>query len=113
MAEQPLLRLSDVHAGYGAAAVLFGVSLDVHDGEVVCLLGRNGAGKSTTIKSIAGLLTPSSGRIFLSGKDISRSTPMDIVADGIAVVPEGRRVFPTLTVQENLMIGAYARRKGV
>lgn len=113
MVEQPLLRLSNLHAGYGAASVLFGISLEVNDGEVVCLLGRNGAGKSTTIKSIAGLLPPTSGGIFLSGKDISRSSPMDIVADGIAVVPEGRRVFPTLTVQENLLIGAYARRKGV
>lgn len=113
MAVQTLLKLSNVHAAYGAAAVLFGVDLDVNEGEVVCLLGRNGAGKSTTIKCIAGLLPISSGSIIFSGNEISGRSPMDIVAGGIAVVPEGRRVFPTLTVQENLLVGAYARRKGV
>lgn len=111
--DQPLLKLSNVYAGYGASSVLLGLSLDVYDGEVVCMLGRNGAGKSTTIKAISGLLGISSGSIQLNGKEISRSSPMEIVGNGVAVVPEGRRVFPSMTVQENLMIGAYARRSGV
>jgi len=110
---QPLLRLSQVYAGYGSSSVLFGVDLDVMDGEVVCLLGRNGAGKSTTIKAICGLLAPSSGKIVFDGNEITHCTAPQIVERGIAVVPEGRRVFPSLTVQENLIVGAYVRRRGV
>lgn len=113
MAGSPLLRLSDVHAAYGAAAVLFGIDLEVRDGEVVCLLGRNGAGKSTTIKTISGLLQPSRGSISFAEQELTGCSPMEIVGRGIAVVPEGRRVFPSLTVQENLTIGAYAKRSGI
>ena len=110
---QPLLQLTDVHAGYSASKVLAGISLEVSEGEVVCLLGRNGAGKTTTIRTIAGLLPPTAGSIKVEGKEISRCTPMEIVASGVAVVPEGRKIFQSLTVQENLLVGAYARSKGI
>ena len=109
----PLLAVHDVHAGYAASTVLSGVSLEVREGEVVCLLGRNGAGKTTTIRAISGLLQPRSGSIQVSGVEISRSSPMAIVGLGLAVVPEGRRVFKTLSVEENLHIGAYSRRTGM
>ena len=109
----PLLTLQDVHAGYATSTVLAGVSLEVREGEVVCLLGRNGAGKTTTIRAISGLLPPRSGSVTISGTEVSRSSPMAIVGLGLAVVPEGRRVFKTLSVEENLYIGAYSRRTGV
>ena len=109
----PLLRLSEVHAGYSASEVLAGVSLEVADGEIVCLLGRNGAGKTTTIRTIAGLLTPTRGSIQIDAVEVSQSSPMDIVAAGIAVVPEGRKVFKSLTVEENLFVGGYSRRCGM
>ncbi|MES2786066.1 MAG: ABC transporter ATP-binding protein [Pseudomonadota bacterium] len=109
----PLLQLIDVHAGYATSEVLAGVSLEVMDGEIVCLLGRNGAGKTTTIRTIAGLLVPTRGSIKIAGVESSRSAPMDIVAAGIAVVPEGRKVFKSLTVEENLYVGAYSRRSGL
>jgi len=108
---EPLLRLESVYAGYGATAVLRGITIDVADGEVVCLIGPNGAGKTTTIRAIAGQLPVASGRIVWQGRDTAAVPSAEIVGLGIATVPEGRRIFPELTVRENLMIGAYHRRR--
>jgi len=105
-----MLRLESVSAGYGRVGVLTGVSLEVRRGDFVCLVGANGAGKTTTLKTISGLLRPSAGRIVFEGQDIGGRKPQDILRLGIAHCPEGRRVFPHLTVQENLAMGAYVRR---
>ncbi|HKS63381.1 MAG TPA: ABC transporter ATP-binding protein [Xanthobacteraceae bacterium] len=110
-ARAPLLRLDSVYAGYGTSTVLRGITLDVADGEVVCLIGPNGAGKTTTIRAIAAQLPVSSGKIMWAGRDIAAVSSADVVGLGIATVPEGRRIFPELTVRENLMIGAYHRRR--
>src|SRR5436190_22176675 len=106
----PLLEVSDIHAHYGAIEALKGVSLDVEDGEVVTLIGSNGAGKSTTLRSISGLTPASSGTIRFAGQEITRRPAQDIVGLGIALAPEGRRVFPRMTVRENLDLGAHRRR---
>jgi branched-chain amino acid transport system ATP-binding protein len=105
-----MLRLESVSAGYGRVGVLAGVSMEVRAGDFVCLVGANGAGKTTTLKTISGLLRPSAGRIVFDGQDIGGRKPQDILRLGIAHCPEGRRVFPHLTVQENLAMGAYVRR---
>jgi branched-chain amino acid transport system ATP-binding protein len=105
-----MLRLESVSAGYGRVGVLAGVSMEVRAGDFVCLVGANGAGKTTTLKTISGLLRPSAGRILFEGQDIAGRKPQDILRLGIAHCPEGRRVFPHLTVQENLAMGAYVRR---
>ena len=105
-----MLQLDSVSAGYGRVGVLAGVSLEVRRGDFVCLVGANGAGKTTTLKTISGLLRPSAGRIVFEGQDIGGRKPQDILRLGIAHCPEGRRVFPHLTVQENLAMGAYVRR---
>jgi branched-chain amino acid transport system ATP-binding protein len=102
-----MLALSGVSAGYGAVPAITGVSLAVGEGEAVGLLGANGAGKSTTLRAISGLVRPSAGRISFFGADITELAPYKITALGIAHVPEGRQVFPELTVKENLEIGAY------
>ncbi len=104
-----MLRLEAVSAGYGRAPVVSGVTVEVARGELVCLLGANGAGKSTTLKTISGLLRPSAGRIVLDGREIQGLPPQEILRRGIAHCPEGRRVFPDLTVRENLEMGAYVR----
>jgi len=108
----PLLALQGVSSTYGHVRVLQAIDLAVEAGEVVCLLGRNGAGKTTAIRTMCGLLPAVSGTVRFAGRDITQATPMDIVGAGIATVPEGRRVFPSLTVRENLILGAYSRRKG-
>jgi branched-chain amino acid transport system ATP-binding protein len=105
-----MLRLESVSAGYGRVGVLAEVNLEVRRGDIVCLVGANGAGKTTTLKTISGLLRPSAGRIVFEGQDIGGRKPQDILRLGIAHCPEGRRVFPHLTVQENLAMGAYVRR---
>ena len=105
-----MLRLESVSAGYGRVDVLAGVSMEVRQGDFVCLVGANGAGKTTTLKTISGLLRPSAGRIVFEGQDIGGRKPQDILRLGIAHCPEGRRVFPHLTVRENLAMGAYVRR---
>jgi len=105
-----MLRLESVSAGYGRVGVLSEVSMEVREGDFVCLVGANGAGKTTTLKTISGLLRPSAGRIVFDGQDIGGRKPQDILRLGIAHCPEGRRVFPHLTVQENLAMGAYVRR---
>ena len=106
----PLLELEDVHTFYGSIEALKGVSLEVNEGEVVTLIGANGAGKSTTLRSINGLNTPKKGRIVFKGKDITRRNPHDIVEMGISQSPEGRRLFPHMTVLENLEMGAFQRK---
>jgi branched-chain amino acid transport system ATP-binding protein len=104
-----VLELDDVHTYYGAIHALKGVSLKVHDGEVVTLIGANGAGKSTTLRSINGVNHPREGRITFQGKDITNAPPHEVVKMGIAQSPEGRRLFPRMTVLENLEMGAFQR----
>ncbi len=111
---RPYLELTAVAAGYMPGVnVLEDVSLEVRSGEIVALLGRNGAGKSTLIRCISGLLKPRAGAIRFGDKNIVGREPAAIVKAGIATVPEGRRVFSSLTVQENLAIGMFSRRKGI
>jgi branched-chain amino acid transport system ATP-binding protein len=105
-----MLSLTDVVAGYGPLQVLRRVSLEVQRGEIVCLLGGNAAGKSTTLKTVLGLLRPSAGSVVLEGERIDRLATEDIVRRGIALVPESRRIFARMTVWENLAMGAYSRR---
>ena len=104
-----LLEVSDVHAHYGTIEALKGVSLEVGEGEVVTLIGSNGAGKSTTLRSISGLTPASVGKIMFAGEDITRVPAHEIVGCGIALSPEGRHVFARMTVRENLELGAYMR----
>jgi branched-chain amino acid transport system ATP-binding protein len=104
-----MLRLESLNCGYGEMTVVHGLTLDVPDGEITALLGANGAGKSSTILCIAGHVAVMGGRIIYKEKDITNATPMERVADGIAVVPEGRRLFPNLTVEENLIVGGYSQ----
>jgi branched-chain amino acid transport system ATP-binding protein len=104
-----VLKLDDVHVHYGRVHVLRGISLEVPDGAVVALLGANGAGKTTTLKTISGILKPSRGSVHFDGEDITRLDAADIVRRGIIHCPEGRQVFPQLSVRENLMLGSYAR----
>jgi branched-chain amino acid transport system ATP-binding protein len=112
---QKILELEDVHTYYGSIQALKGISLDVYDGEVVTLIGANGAGKSTTLRSINGLNHPRRGRIRFQGKDITSTAPHEIVKRGIAQSPEGRKLFPRMTVLENLEMGAFQRedRRGL
>jgi branched-chain amino acid transport system ATP-binding protein len=102
-----MLTVSDIYAGYGRVEVLKGITMEAKEGEVVCLLGANGAGKSTLLKVISGLIRPGKGNISFLGQEISRRKPNDIVRSGISHVPEGRQIFATLTVEQNLLLGAY------
>jgi branched-chain amino acid transport system ATP-binding protein len=108
-----MLRLEGLRAGYGPIEALQGLDLEVQQGELVCLLGANGAGKSSTLRTISGLLRPRAGRIVFDGAEIQGRDPAEVLRAGIAHCPEGRRVFPYLTVQENLAMGAYVRRDRV
>jgi branched-chain amino acid transport system ATP-binding protein len=108
----PLLDVRAIDAFYGDFQALFGVSLRVNAGEVVAVIGANGAGKSTLLKTIAGLMHPRGGEIVLDGKPIGATPAFDVVKHGIALVPEGRRLFPSLSVEENLLIGAQSKRPG-
>jgi branched-chain amino acid transport system ATP-binding protein len=105
-----MLTLKSVQAGYGRLPVLKGISLHVRPGEVVTLIGGNGAGKTTTLRAISGLLPPRKGAVEFAGQDLTRMAPERIVTLGLALVPEGRRVFRTLSVNANLELGAYHRR---
>lgn len=105
-----MLKIDDLRVNYGGIEAVKGISFDVPEGEIVTLIGANGAGKSTTLRTIAGLEKPAGGRIRLQAEDITGIAPDKIVAKGITLVPEGRRVFPDLTVLENLRIGAYLRK---
>ena len=107
-----MLELRNVSTRYGQVRVLWDVSLTVGEGELVCLLGPNAAGKSTTMKTILGLVHPFRGEILLQGQPIHHATPAQVVRAGIAPVMEGRRIFPELTVYENLLMGAYTRTDG-
>lgn len=111
-AGRKLLELEDVHTYYGAIHALKGISLDVREGEIVTLLGANGAGKSTTLRSINGLNHPRQGRITFQGTDITKTPAHKVVKMGISQSPEGRHVFPRMSVFENLEMGAYQRQKG-
>ncbi len=106
-----MLRVSDIETFYGRSQVLFGVSFEVGPGEVVTLMGRNGMGKTTTVRSIMGLTPPRSGRIRFEGAEIQNRPSHEVARAGLALVPEGRQVFPTLTVRENL-IATAANRSG-
>jgi branched-chain amino acid transport system ATP-binding protein len=108
----PLLEVRAIDAYYGDFQALFGVSLRITAGEVVAVIGANGAGKSTLLKSIAGMMSPRRGDILFDGGNIGAKPAFEVVARGIALVPEGRRLFPSLTVEENLLIGGQSRRAG-
>ena len=103
-----MLRIQDLHAGYGATPILFGVSLEVQEGEAVALLGKNGMGKSTLMKTAMGFLKPTRGAIDFEGSDLTRLRPHEIAHRGVGFVPENRRIFPGLTVRENLELGLSA-----
>ena len=105
-----LLKVTDLVVSYGGIEALKGISFEVEEGQIVTLIGANGAGKSTTLRTISGLVPPKSGRVYFEGRDITDFGTQKIVENGIAMVPEGRRVFANLTVLENLLIGAYLRK---
>ncbi|MDO4371048.1 MAG: ABC transporter ATP-binding protein [Clostridia bacterium] len=105
-----VLKITDLRVSYGGIEALKGISMEVQQGQIVTLIGANGAGKSTTLRAISGLVRPAAGRIEFLGKDITGMDTQKVVEGGISLVPEGRRVFPNLTVLENLKIGAYLRK---
>ena len=105
-----MLKVTDLVVSYGGIEALKGISFEVEQGQIVTLIGANGAGKSTTLRTISGLVSPREGRIYFEGRDITDVNTQKIVEMGIAMVPEGRRVFANLTVLENLRIGAYLRK---
>src|SRR6516162_6523961 len=106
----PVLEIRGLSAGYGGVQILRDVSLTVRGGEIATLVGSNGAGKSTLLNTVCGIIRPLSGHVLLDGKDITGRASEVIVALGITQVPEGRRLFPHMTVRENLILGAYRRR---
>jgi len=108
-ADRPLLKVDNLHVAYGKAEVVHGISLEAHNGEFTVMLGRNGAGKSTTLHAISGLIPKKSGRVEFDGRDLSDAAPRNVVRAGVVQVLEGHRVFTTLTVEDNLLIGTYAR----
>lgn len=102
-----MLKLENIHSYYGHIHALKGLNVEVNEGEIVTLIGSNGAGKSTTLRTISGMMHPKTGKVIYKGKDISKVPPHEIVKLGMVHVPEGRGIFPTLTVKENLEMGAY------
>ncbi len=104
-----LLRIEDLKVNYGGIEAVKGISLSVEEGQIVTLIGANGAGKSTTLRTVSGLVKPRSGKLTFCGEDITGMDPTSIVKRGITMAPEGRRIFPDMTVKENLRIGAYLR----
>ncbi len=108
MSEQ-VLHIENLQVSYGGIEAVRGISLDVNKGEIVTLIGANGAGKSSTLRTISGLVKPKGGKVIFEGEDITSKDPTQIVSKGLMMVPEGRRIFPNLTVLENLKIGAYLR----
>ncbi|MDQ4124251.1 MAG: ABC transporter ATP-binding protein, partial [Actinomycetota bacterium] len=107
----PLLEVEELKAGYGSLPVLQGISFGIEEGETAVLLGLNGAGKTTTVLTLAGMLRPWGGRVSFQGKDVTGVDPRKLVAEGIVLVPEGRHVFPQLTVAQNLRLGAWPYKK--
>jgi branched-chain amino acid transport system ATP-binding protein len=106
---RPLLAVEDIHTFYGSIEALKGISIEVNEGEIVTLIGSNGAGKSTTLRSISGIVPPKIGRIVFNGREIQRLAGHEVAEIGIAQAPEGRRIFPRMTVRENLEMGAFTR----
>lgn len=106
---EALLELRNVHVNYGAIRAVQGISLVLHEGELVSLIGANGAGKTTVLKTLGGLLQPAQGEIYYRGQPLSAIAPHQRIRQGLALVPEGRGIFPQLTVEENLQMGAYIR----
>ena len=107
---KPVLELRDVSTHYGLVAVLRNVDMEIYAGEMVCLLGGNASGKTTTLKTILGYVTPSDGEVVLDGERVSGLSTTEVVKRGVSMVPENRRLFPDMTVEENLQLGAYLRR---
>ncbi len=105
-----MLKINNLNVHYGGIHALRGINIDVEEGKIISLIGANGAGKSTTLRTIMGLEQPTEGSVFYDDRMLSGQKTKDIVADGIVLVPEGRRVFPNLTVKENLILGAYLRK---
>ena len=108
-----ILKITDLRVNYGGIEAVKGISFDVPEGKIVTLIGANGAGKSSTLRTISGLVKPKSGAIEFKGQDITGKDPTAIMQGGITLVPEGRRIFPDLTVQENLRVGAYIRKDDI
>jgi branched-chain amino acid transport system ATP-binding protein len=108
--KDPFFQIKDLHTGYGEIQVLWGVDIDIHEKEIVCIVGSNGAGKSTLLRCISGLISSYSGKIEFQGKDLTNCPPHQVLGAGIAHVPEGRRLFPAMSVKNNLLMGAYLRR---
>ena len=108
-----MLEIKDLHVNYGAVHALNGITLTVNDGEIVSLIGANGAGKTTTLRTITGLEKAASGTVTFEGHDLTNTTPSKIISLKLAHVPEGRHIFPQMTVEENLEMGAYADRAGM
>ena len=108
---EPMLVVDDVHTYYGQIHALRGIKLTVNAGEIVTLIGANGAGKTTTLKTISGLLHAREGSVRFEGEDVTKTAAHELVEQGIGHAPEGRRIFPRLTVLENLQMGAFSRRK--
>ncbi len=106
----PVLKVEDLHVFYGGIHALKGVSLEVPEGKIVTLIGANGAGKSTTLRAICNLVKAKKGNVMYNGEEIKGKATKDVIKKGITMVPEGRKIFPNLTVKENLTLGAYARR---
>ena len=113
MNEQPILSIRDLKVNYGGIEAVKGISFDVQEGSIVTLIGANGAGKSSTLRAIAGLVKPAAGQIVFRGDNITNADTNVIVKKGITLVPEGRRIFPDLTVLENLRVGAYLRKDDI
>src|SRR5690606_1395359 len=106
---EPLLQVEGLESGYGDIRVLWGVDLTVHAGEIVCLIGSNGAGKTTLLKTVAGLIAPKAGSVRVAGREVSGRGCEPVLRAGVTLVPEGRRLFPTMSVRDNLLMGAYLR----
>src|SRR5690606_13922327 len=104
-----MLKLENIHAGYGPTTILHDISLTVEPGEVVTIVGANGAGKTTTLRTIAGLIRPTAGTITFEGEDVTRLSSHEMVDRGITLIPEGRQLFPDMTVEENLLMDAYRK----
>jgi branched-chain amino acid transport system ATP-binding protein len=107
-----ILEIRDIHTYYGTSHILFGISMEVREGEAVCLLGRNGAGKTTTLKSVIGLTPPKKGSLLFQGKEITGKPPYKVAQMGVGFVPDDRRIFPDLTVRQNILIGKREREGG-
>ena len=105
-----MLKINDLHVNYGGIKALKGININVEEGKIITLIGSNGAGKSTTLRSVVGLIKPVSGTILYNGRDITGQKTLNAVKNGVVLVPEGRKIFANLTVYENLVLGSYSRK---